>query len=202
MNSRGTKFAIAGLMALLGATCLIAGIIVGFYANTMTSNPMPVNKFDSAEHATPETTNGPQPTPTTTMSGQEATETPSPTITVAPSVTCPTEAEFTKLTGVIADRVPTEACSFHWRGDPRSITPKDSCPEGWSCQLGVVNQGNILYYGGSPTVEIYAATWRLVNAYPANDPVRNQCLFLAKSQEEGRKATPQWNITAGNFTCR
>ena len=117
------------------------------------------------------------------------------------AASCPTEAEFTQLTGVVADVVPTESCAFHWRGDPQTITPKNSCPKGWSCQLGVAGKGNYLYYGGSPSVTIYAGTWRLISAYPSNDAVRQPCQFLAKSQEEGRRATPTWSITAGNFSC-
>ncbi len=119
-----------------------------------------------------------------------------------PEAACPKEAQFAELTGVIADKVGEEPCAFHWRGDPLVITPINACPEGWSCQLGVSGQGNILYYGGSPNVTIYAATWRLVAAYPENDPVHNPCAFLLKSQQEGSNAVPRWTINPGNFSCR
>jgi hypothetical protein len=159
-------------------------------------------------------TDMPVPTPTPTTS-QPAAQPKSQPVLVQPTnsasqlavpagqraTSCPTEAEFTQLTGVVADVVPSEPCAFHWRGDPQTITPKNSCPEGWSCQLGVDGKGNILYYGGSPSVKIYAGTWRLVAAYPSNDAVQQPCQFLAKSQEEERQATPTWSITAGNFSC-
>ncbi|MFN4213071.1 MAG: hypothetical protein ACK4FL_03890 [Microgenomates group bacterium] len=118
----------------------------------------------------------------------------------APSSTCPTEAEFTALTGVVADKVGTEPCAFHWRGDPAVMTIK-ACPEGWACQLGVQNQGNLLYYGGDPELTIYAGTWRFIAAYPSNDAVQNPCQFLTKSQDEGRQSVPTWTIKEGNFTC-
>lgn len=141
----------------------------------------------------------PTPLPTPTPAAPVAYE-PAPADVPAVS-TCPTEAEFAQLTGVVADKVGTEPCAFHWRGDPLAITPAKSCPQGWSCQLGVVGTGNVLYYGGNPAVSIYAGTWRLVELYPSTDAVRNPCRFLAKSQEEGRAASPQWTITAGNFSC-
>lgn len=140
--------------------------------------------------------------------GASKMQTTAPTPTAPPAAPdavlptpCPTEAEFAALTGVVADIVPTEPCAFHWRGDPLAVTPKDACPHGWSCQLGIVGKGNVLYYGGSPSVTIYAGTWRRVESYPSNDAVRDPCRFLAKSQEEGRNSTPTWTIQAGNFSC-
>ena len=136
----------------------------------------------------------------------KATEMPTPALTKATpkptaTITCPTEREFAELTGVVADRLEEELCAFHWRGDPLTITPPNACPEGWACELGVAGEGNILYYGGSPTMPIYAGTWRLAALYPAEDPVRDPCSFLAKSQEHGRNADPPWTISAGNFSC-
>ncbi|MCX7589400.1 MAG: hypothetical protein N2Z85_00460 [Patescibacteria group bacterium] len=120
---------------------------------------------------------------------------------VPKTVFCPTEAEFEKLTGIRADKIGSEPCAFHWRGDPNTITPSKACPDGWSCQLGVNGRGNYLYYGGNPQHSIYAGTWRLVDAYPLSDSVRDPCKFLAKSQEEGKNSTPTWSISPGNFTC-
>jgi hypothetical protein len=163
------------LLALAIFGCLGLGFIIGAFFN-------PMKTISQTEQATPTAPDVEQPTAQKTAS-------------------CPTEADFAQLTGVVADVIPSEPCAFHWRGDPQTITPKNSCPEGWSCQLGIAGKGNYLYYGGSPVVGIYAGTWRLFAAYPSNDAVQQPCQFLAKSQEEGRQATPTWSITAGNFSC-
>jgi hypothetical protein len=162
--------------------------------STPTDTPVPTSTPTTSQPAAQPTSQSVVAQPTTSASQPAAPE-------GQQVVSCPTEAEFTQLTGVVADVVPSEPCAFHWRGDPQTITPENSCPEGWSCQLGVVGKGNILYYGGSPSVTIYAGTWRLIAAYPSNDAVQQPCQLLAKSQEEGRQARPTWSITAGNFIC-
>jgi hypothetical protein len=174
--------------------------------------PKPANGSYICENNQPKLVGGIPATPAPTGSNNAA-PTLQPTVIAQPTasqpavpagqqaVSCPTEAEFAQLTGVVADVVPSEPCAFHWRGDPLAIMPKDACPNGWACQLGVVQHGNVLYYGGSPSVSIYAGTWRLPAAYPLDDAVQQPCRLLAKSQEEGRQATPTWSITAGNFSC-
>jgi len=188
---------------------LIIGVVVvilvaalgGFFIGRLTS---PINEptsttLDAPAGQSQQTTAMPTPTDTPTAPAAPASQLAVPAGQQA--VSCPTEAEFAQLTGVVADVVPSEPCAFHWRGDPLAIMPKDACPNGWACQLGVVQHGNVLYYGGSPSVSIYAGTWRLPAAYPLDDAVQQPCLLLAKSQEEGKKARPTWSITAGNFSC-
>lgn len=120
---------------------------------------------------------------------------------------CPTEREFFELTGVRADVVSSEPCAFHWRGDPLSVVPRQICPQGWICTVGVTDwQGGgkqtIVMVGDDiPSVSIFAATWRLTGLYPAGDAVHNKCVFLAKVQGEGRISDPTWTALPGNFTC-
>jgi hypothetical protein len=121
---------------------------------------------------------------------------------------CPTEGQFNSQFGVVADVVRTENCSFHWRGDPQTITPKQICPSGWICTVGMANwQGNrqtVVFVGDDSIAPapIFAATWRLISLYPAGDAVSDSCTFLKKVQDEGRVSDPQWTVVAGNFTCR
>jgi hypothetical protein len=129
-----------------------------------------------------------------------------PVVEAAPA-TCPTEREFEELYGVRADIEREEACTFHWRGDPMTITPEKMCANGWICTNGMASWGGtrqtIVFTGDDNlhTSAIFSATWRLVGEFPAGDAVYDSCAFLAKVQAEGRNSDPQWTAVAGNFSC-
>lgn len=115
---------------------------------------------------------------------------------------CPTEAEFEVLVGVRADIDRTEPCTFHWRGDPKTLGATHPSPLGWISTLGVDSK-NYVYIGddGLAPLEIFSGTWRMVSIFPAGDAVYDKCAFLLKVQYEGQISSPQWTAEAGNFVC-
>ncbi len=115
---------------------------------------------------------------------------------------CPTEAEFEVLVGVRADIDRTESCTFHWRGDPKTLSATHPSPLGWISTLGV-NGKNYVYIGDDSLapLEIFSGTWRMVSIFPAGDAVYDKCTFLLKVQHEGQISSPQWTAEAGNFVC-
>lgn len=131
--------------------------------------------------------------------------TPVPTATAQPmqvGIGCPTEAEFEALVGVRADIDRTEPCTFHWRGDPKTLGVTHPSPLGWISTLGVDSK-NYVYIGddGLAPLEIFSGTWRMVSIFPAGDAVYDKCAFLLKVQYEGQISSPQWTAEAGNFVC-
>lgn len=130
--------------------------------------------------------------------------TPSAPNTSTTETRCPTEKEFQELTGIRADRDYSEACMFHWRGDPLTITSTNACPSGWICTTGVAEnpwQTYVVIGEDGIRQTIFSITARLIDSYPDSDAVHDACTFLRKVQNEGQSSDPQWTAKPWNFSC-
>lgn len=113
---------------------------------------------------------------------------------VAPSTqTCPDTTEQAKqLFGVDVQRIGTEACGWVWRGKPESHSAV--CPQGYICTWDVVDDVTVVHLGINQTANIYAGTWRLINAYPVGDTVYDTCALYAKEKDFGQREIPSFEV--------
>ena len=118
----------------------------------------------------------------------ETTEEP-----VVETIQCPNTTEEAKqLFGVDIQRIGTESCGWVWRGKPSSHIA--TCPSGYVCTWDIVNDITVVHLGINQTANIYAGTWRLINAYPVGDAVYDTCALYAKEKDFGQREIPSFEV--------
>ncbi len=123
-----------------------------------------------------------------------APATPAPVSTEALVVqSCPNTTEEAKaLFGVDVQRIKTEPCAWVWRGKP--LHTMAVCPNGYVCSWDVVGDITVIHLGIDQTADIYAGTWRLVSAYPADDAVNNVCELYLKEKDFASREVPSFEV--------
>ncbi|MBU1089077.1 hypothetical protein KKA02_04350 [Patescibacteria group bacterium] len=109
-----------------------------------------------------------------------------------PVADCPTTEEAQDLMNISVQRLATEPCAWVWRGKP--ATAVATCPENYICTWDVKDDITVVHLGINQEAEIYAGTWRLVNAYDPNDAVYNACELYHKEKEFGANETPAFEV--------
>lgn len=121
--------------------------------------------------------------------------------------TCPTAPEASMLiagntTALVQEG--SESCLFEWRA-PLAPSTWVNCPDGWACELDIMDNTMGLYFfgGGDHVAQIDAGSFRLIAAYPADDPIHDPCSALANSRAwlVYSGVDPNWQMNPGNFTC-
>lgn len=135
-----------------------------------------------------------------------STEAPAPTETPAPTTApvvqpatpaevaaiCPTTGEAQALFGVNVQRIDTEACGWVWRGKPEHHSA--TCPTGYVCSFDVVNDITVVHLGIDQQADLYAGTFRLISAYPAEDKVHDVCELYKAEKEFGLREVPSYEV--------
>ncbi len=106
--------------------------------------------------------------------------------------TCPTTGEAQSLFGVSVQKIGTESCGWVWRGKP--LHAQAVCPAGFICTFDVVDDITVVHLGINQKANIFAGTWRLINAYPVGDSVYDTCALYAKEKEFGQKEIPSFEV--------
>jgi len=109
-----------------------------------------------------------------------------------------TTAEVKEMTGVDVQRISTEPAGWVWRAVPKAVADA-KCPSGFICTWD--HDGFVSVYAGYSRGNIVAGTFRHICEYPSSDAVHNPCQLLESEQENGRRETPSFDVTAGNFSC-
>lgn len=105
---------------------------------------------------------------------------------------CPTTGEAQEFFGVSVQRIDTESCGWVWRGKPSSHTAL--CPAGYICTWDVVGDITVVHLGINQQADIYAGTWRLISAYPADDAVNNVCELYLKEKDFASREVPSFEV--------
>lgn len=107
--------------------------------------------------------------------------------------TCPNTTEEAKaIFGVDVQRIDTEPCAWVWRGKPLHTTA--TCPSGYVCTWDVVGDITVVHLGINQQADIYAGTWRLISAYPADDAVNNVCELYLKEKDFASREVPSFEV--------
>jgi len=158
---------------------------IGTAAPTAVPTQAPV--VETTEEPVVETTEEPV-VETTEEPVVETTEEP-----VVETIQCPNTTEEAKqLFGVDIQRIGTESCGWVWRGKPSSHIA--TCPSGYVCTWDIVNDITVVHLGINQTANIYAGTWRLINAYPVGDAVYDTCALYAKEKDFGQREIPSFEV--------
>jgi len=116
-----------------------------------------------------------------------------PVVVETTNLVCPNTTEEAKnLFGVDVQRIATEACAWVWRGKPSSHIA--TCPSGYVCTWDVVNDITVVHHGIDQQADIYAGTWRLISAYPADDAVNNVCELYLKEKDFASREIPSFEV--------
>ncbi len=109
---------------------------------------------------------------------------------------CPDVTEVQWQTGVPVNQF-GEACGFHWDGSRIEGT----CPKGYICTFNVGSR-TVVMTGKNQSVEIVnAGTWRFVDAYPEDSPVREPCTLLRDEQRWAEQYAPDLPVEPAGFRC-
>ena len=184
MNTFWRSIIIVGLVCL--TVLCIGGMAVGYFATRPTETP-PVVVETEAPPVVVETEAPPVVVET------EAPIVNDEPVVAAPVQVCPDTTEQAKqLFGVDVQRIGTEACGWVWRGKPASHSA--ICPSDYVCTWDVVHDITVVHLGINQTAEIYAGTFRLVEAYTPEDDVYDVCALYAKEKDFGLKEVPSFEV--------
>jgi hypothetical protein len=183
MNTFWRSIIIVGLVCL--TVLCIGGMAVGYFATRPTETPPVVVETEAP------------PVVVETEAPPVVVETEAPIVNepvvAAPVQVCPDTTEQAKqLFGVDVQRIGTEACGWVWRGKPESHSAV--CPQGYICTWDVVDDVTVVHLGINQTANIFAGTWRLINAYPVGDTVYDTCALYAKEKDFGLKEVPSFEV--------
>jgi len=128
---------------------------------------------------------------TMTLSGAACAKAPEP-ITVTESPSCPSTEQAKELFGVDVQKIDTEPCGWVWRGKPESHSAV--CPEDYVCSWDVKDDVTVVHHGIGQSAEIFAGTFRRVDAYPAEDKVNNICELYQAEKAFGQAEIPSFEV--------
>ncbi len=121
---------------------------------------------------------------------------------IATSEACVTTQSAKDALGLDVQRLGLESCGWVFRSVGVG-TASATCPSGWVCTLHLANNEINVYIGDGKSYTIVAGTFRMINAYPANDAVHENppCQLLHKEKNFGQVEDPSFPVNGGNFTC-